>query len=76
MSKNTAPAPETTEAGPVEHTNPRHPAPHVVAGVDESALGDLVTLYTDWDGEGTSFPVEYLPQVIASLQAVQNKLRA
>ncbi|WP_411731728.1 hypothetical protein [Paeniglutamicibacter sp.] len=72
MNKSTAPAPETTGTGPVEQ--PSHPAPLVLASLDESALGDLVTLWTDWDRTGTNFPAEYLPQVIAALQAIQARI--
>ena len=72
MSKFTAPAPETTGTGPVEP--PRYPLPLVFAGVDESALGSLVTLWTDWDRDGTNFPTEYLDKVIAALQAVQARI--
>lgn len=36
-----------------------------------SDLGDQVNLWTDWDHSGGTFPVEYLPEVIAALQAIQ-----
>ncbi len=50
------------------------PQTSVTANLDESELGDLVSLWTDWDREGTNFPVEYLPRVIASLQRLQDKI--
>lgn len=48
--------------------------PRVTADLHESALGDQVSLWTDWDHDGGTFPVEYLPEVIAALQAVQAKM--
>lgn len=49
-------------------------SPRVTADLDQSDLGDLVSLWTDWDRYGCMFPLEYLPEAIAALQALQAKL--
>lgn len=59
---------------PSSSATPAGSPPRVTADLDQSDLGDLVSLWTDWDRYGCMFPLEYLPEAIAALQALQAKL--